>query len=93
MVLLVASRLFHHIDGTVRFPLLVVAPGRARLVCVPRVLSLLLFLGIEGRLLGQGVTPHVIVLLILTNHFHLQLNHASSVLVNKILIESKRNLI
>jgi hypothetical protein len=39
------------------------------------------------------VTPHVMVLLIFPNHFHLRLNHASSASVNEILIEIKRSLI
>jgi hypothetical protein len=34
LVLLVASQPFHRIDGMIRFPLLVVALGRARLVCM-----------------------------------------------------------
>jgi hypothetical protein len=55
LVLLVASWLFHHIDRMIRFPLLVVALGRARLVRVARVLFLLLFPGVKGRLLGQGI--------------------------------------
>jgi hypothetical protein len=51
-VLLVASWLLHRVDGTILFPLLVVALGRARLVHVAR---LLLLSGVEGRLLSQGV--------------------------------------
>jgi hypothetical protein len=39
------------------------------------------------------VTPHVMVLLIFPNRFHLWLNHASSASVNEILIEIKRSLI
>jgi hypothetical protein len=54
-VLLVASWPFHHIDEMIHFPLLVVALGRARLVCMAQVLFLLLFPGVDGRLLGQGV--------------------------------------
>jgi hypothetical protein len=52
LVLLVASQLFHCIDRTIHFPLLVVALERARLVHVARVLLLLLFPGAEGHLLG-----------------------------------------
>jgi hypothetical protein len=44
LVLLVASRPFHRIDGTICFPLLVMAVGQARLVCMAQVLFLLLFL-------------------------------------------------
>jgi hypothetical protein len=55
-VLLIASWSFHRIDGMIRFPLLVVALGRARLVHVARLLLLLLLLsGVEGCLLSQGV--------------------------------------
>jgi hypothetical protein len=54
-VLLVASRPFHHVDGTIGFPLLVVALGRARLVRVVRFLLLLLLSCVEGCLLTQGV--------------------------------------
>jgi hypothetical protein len=52
-VLLVASQSLHCVDKMVHFPLLVVALGRARLVCVARLL--LLLSGIEGDLLSQGV--------------------------------------
>jgi hypothetical protein len=52
-VLLIASRPLHCIDGTVCFPLLVMALGRARLVRVDRLL--LLLSGIEGRFLSQGI--------------------------------------
>jgi hypothetical protein len=55
LVLLVASQLFHCIDGTIRLPLLVVALGRARLVHVARLILLLLFSCVEGHLLGQGI--------------------------------------
>jgi hypothetical protein len=51
-VLLVASWTFHRIDRTVRFLLLVMALGRAMLICVAR---LLLFSSVEGHLLGQGI--------------------------------------
>jgi hypothetical protein len=54
-VLLVASRPFHCVDETIRFPLLVMALGQARLVRVAQVLLLLLFSCVDGRLLGQGV--------------------------------------
>jgi hypothetical protein len=54
-VLLVASRLFHHIDEMICFPLLVVALGQARLVHVAQLLLLLLLSCVEGHLLGQGV--------------------------------------
>jgi hypothetical protein len=54
-VLHVVSRSFHRIDGTICFPLLVVALGRARLVCMARVLLLLLFPGVEGRLLIHNI--------------------------------------
>jgi hypothetical protein len=54
-VLLVVSQPFHHVDGMIRFPLLVVALGRARQICVAWVLLLLLFPGIESCLLGQGI--------------------------------------
>jgi hypothetical protein len=54
-VLLVASWPFHCIDETICFPLLVMALGWARLVRVAWVLFLLLFRGVEGHLLGQGV--------------------------------------
>jgi hypothetical protein len=55
-VLLVVSRLFHRIDGTIHFPLLVLALGRDRLVRVARVLFLLLFPSVEGHLLGQSIS-------------------------------------
>jgi hypothetical protein len=55
LVLLVVSRPFHRVDRTVRFPLLVVALGRAGMVRMARVLFLLLFAGVESHLLGQGV--------------------------------------
>jgi hypothetical protein len=54
-VLIVASWPFHHIDGIIRFPILVVALGRARLVRMARVLFLLLFPGVDNRLLSQCV--------------------------------------
>jgi hypothetical protein len=54
-VLLVASRSFHLIDRTIRFPLLVVALGWARLVRMAWVLFLLLFPGVKGHLLSQGI--------------------------------------
>jgi hypothetical protein len=50
-VLLMVPWPFHHIDRTVSFPLLVVALGWARLIRVTR----LLFSGVEGHLLDQGV--------------------------------------
>jgi hypothetical protein len=55
LVLLVASQSFHHIDGMIRFPLLVMALGWARLVRVAWLLLLLLFSCVEGRLLSQGI--------------------------------------
>jgi hypothetical protein len=55
LVLLMASWPFHHIDKMVSFPLLVVALGWARLVRVARLLLLLLFSGVEGHLLSQGI--------------------------------------
>jgi hypothetical protein len=55
MVLLVVSRPFHRIDGMIRFPLLVMALGWARLVRVAQVIFLLLFPSVEGSLLDQGV--------------------------------------
>jgi hypothetical protein len=54
-VLLIASRSFHRSYRTIRFPLLVVALGRAGLVRVARLLLLLLLSGVEGRLLGQSI--------------------------------------
>jgi hypothetical protein len=54
-VLLMVSWPFHHIDKMVRFPLLVVALGRPRLIRVARLHLLLLFSNVEGRLFGQGV--------------------------------------
>jgi hypothetical protein len=54
-VLLVASRPFHCVDGTICFPLLVVALGWARLIHMAQVLFLLLFPSVEGRLLTQVV--------------------------------------
>jgi hypothetical protein len=54
-ILLVASWSFHHVDGTINLPLPVMTLGRARLFHVARVLFLLLFTGVEGRLLGQGI--------------------------------------
>jgi hypothetical protein len=50
-VLLIVPWPFHRVDETIRFPLLVVALGRARLVRVARVLLLLLLSGVEGHLL------------------------------------------
>jgi hypothetical protein len=46
---------FHRIDGMICFPLLIVALGWARLVRMAWELFLLLFLGVEGHLLDQGV--------------------------------------
>jgi hypothetical protein len=54
-VLLVASRPFHCIDGTIHLPLLGVALGWSRLICVAWVIFFLLFPSVEGRLLGQGI--------------------------------------
>jgi hypothetical protein len=54
-VLLIPSWLLHRIDEMIRFPLLVVDLGRAWLVHVARVLLHLLFPGVEGHLLSQGV--------------------------------------
>jgi hypothetical protein len=54
-LLLVASWPFHRVDRMIRFPLLVMALGRARLVCVARVLLFLLLSCVKGRLLSQGV--------------------------------------
>jgi hypothetical protein len=54
-VLLVASQPFHHVDGTIHFPLLIIALGRARLIHVARVHLLLLYSGFKGHLLCQGV--------------------------------------
>jgi hypothetical protein len=53
LVFLIASRSFHRIDGTIRFPLLVVALGLARLAHVAQVLLLLFFPSVEGHLLSQ----------------------------------------
>jgi hypothetical protein len=52
--LLIASRLFHRIDGMICFPLLIMALGRARLIRVTRLLLLLLLSCVEGHFLGQG---------------------------------------
>jgi hypothetical protein len=54
-VLLVASWLFHRVDETICFPLLIVTLGRARLVHVARLLLLLLFSCVEGCLLDQDI--------------------------------------
>jgi hypothetical protein len=54
-VLLVVSQPFHNIDRMVCFPLLIVALGRAWLVCVARLLLLLLLSCVESRLFSQGV--------------------------------------
>jgi hypothetical protein len=50
LILLVVLRPLHLVNGTIRFPLLVVALGRARLVHVAR--FLLLLAGVEGHLLS-----------------------------------------
>jgi hypothetical protein len=55
LVLLVASWPFHCVDRMIRFPLLVVALGRTRLVRVARLLFLRLLSCVEGHLLGEGV--------------------------------------
>jgi hypothetical protein len=53
---LVASWPFHRIDGTIHFPLLVVALERARMVRVALLLLLLLLLSyVQGCLLTQGL--------------------------------------
>jgi hypothetical protein len=51
LVLLVVSWPFHRNDGMIILPLLVVTLGQARQVRVARVLFLLLFPGVESRLL------------------------------------------
>jgi hypothetical protein len=53
LVLLIVPWLFHCIDRMVGFPLLIVVLGQARLVRVTWLL--LLFSGVEGCLLGQGI--------------------------------------
>jgi hypothetical protein len=55
LVLLVVSWLFHRVDRTICFPLLIMALGWARLVRVARVLLVLLFPGVKGHLLSQGI--------------------------------------
>jgi hypothetical protein len=50
-VLLVASWPLHRVDRMVYFPLLAMALGRARVVCVAQLLLLLLLSCLEGRLL------------------------------------------
>jgi hypothetical protein len=54
LVLLVVSWPFDCVDGTIHFPLLIMAFGRAGLVRVARLLLLLLS-SVEGHLLSQDI--------------------------------------
>jgi hypothetical protein len=56
LVLLVASQSLHIVHRAIHLPLLVVTLGWARLICVAWLFFLLLFSGIEGCLLSQGVS-------------------------------------